>query len=246
LAAPLRSVVLVARSFSRWQELEQTLPNAATRLQRSRHTSKGCRLRQAASSFGQKWQAKGHVGSAVVGRFVVSRIARLMPCLIVAAVGATVSSARAQANLDRGKSAAQIFADTCNACHRSPREIRPTSAAFLREHYTTGAQQAAVMAAYLASVGSDSRAVQQRRPPTLGAGQAPSPGVDESKGADNQAAPPGSGPTAGAVRPRRPSESVEVGNLPVGPAQGGGAVAGPPEAAAGTPARQPAVDEFEE
>src|SRR5258708_15277799 len=207
---------------------------------------KGCRLRQAASSFGQNGQANDRVRSAVVGRFVVSRIARLMPCLIVAAaVGVTVSSARAQANLDRGKSAAQIFADTCNACHRSPREIRPTSAAFLREHYTTGAQQAAAMAAYLASVGSDSRAVQQRRPPTLGAGQASSPGVDESKGADNQAAPPGSGPTAGAVRPRRPSESVEVGNLPVGPAQGGGAVAGPPEAAAGTPAPAPAGDQFE-
>jgi hypothetical protein len=187
------------------------------------------------------------VGSAVAGRFVVSRIARLMPCLIVAAaVGATASSARAQANLDRGKSAAQIFADTCNACHRNPREIRPTSAAFLREHYTTGPQQAAAMATYLASVGSDPRAVQQRRPPTLGAGQAPSPGGDESKGADNQTGLPGSGATAGAVRPRRPSESVEMGNLPVGPSQGGGAMAGPSQAAAGTPARQPAVDEFEE
>jgi hypothetical protein len=177
----------------------------------------------------------------------VWRIARLIPCVVVAvAVGATVSSARAQANLDRGKSAAQIFADTCNACHRNPREIRPTSAAFLREHYTTGAQQAAAMATYLASVGSDARAVQQRRPPTLGAGQAPSPGVDESKGGDNQAVLPRDGSTAAAVRPRRPSESVEVGNLPVTPAQEGGAVAGPAEAATGTPARQPAVDEFEE
>ena len=41
-----------------------------------------------------------------------------------------------------GKSAAQIFADTCNACHRSPREVNPTSAAFLREHYTTGGREA--------------------------------------------------------------------------------------------------------
>ena len=166
--------------------------------------------------------------------------------IVVVAVGATVLSARAQTNLDRGKSAAQIFADTCNACHRSPREIRATSAAFLREHYTTGPQQAAAMAAYLASIGSDSRAVQQRRPPTLGAGQAPSPAADESKGADNQAGVPGSGPTAGALRPRRPSESVELGALPVAPAQAAGAVAGAPEAAAGTSARQPAVDEFEE
>src|SRR5262249_20236755 len=87
-----------------------------------------------------------------------------MPWVIAAAALAAAHPARAQANLDAGKSAAQIFADTCNACHRSPREIRLTSAAFLREHYTTGAREAAAMAAYLASVGSDTRAVQQRRP----------------------------------------------------------------------------------
>src|SRR4029077_15398917 len=99
--------------------------------------------------------------------------------LLIWAIGVGISfagSALAQSNLDAGKSAAQIFADTCNACHRSPREVRPTSAAFLREHYTTGPREAAAMAAYLASVGSDARAVQQRRPPTLGAGQAASPG----------------------------------------------------------------------
>src|SRR3954470_14158147 len=82
-------------------------------------------------------------------------------------------AAQAQSNLDAGKSAAQIFSDTCNACHRSPREVRRTSPAFLREHYTTGTREAAAMAAYLASVGSDARAVQQRKPPVLGAGRTP-------------------------------------------------------------------------
>ena len=42
--------------------------------------------------------------------------------------------AQAQSNLDAGKSPAQIFAHTCNACHRSPREIKRTSVAFMREH----------------------------------------------------------------------------------------------------------------
>src|SRR5215470_332526 len=51
---------------------------------------------------------------------------------------AMLSPAAAQSNLDAGKSPAQIFSDTCNACHRNPREIKPASAAFLREHYTTG------------------------------------------------------------------------------------------------------------
>ena len=81
---------------------------------------------------------------------------------------AAAGSAQAQSNLDAGKSPAQIFSDTCNACHRSARELKQTSPGFLREHYTTGAREAAAMAAYLATVGSDPRAVQQRRPPTLG------------------------------------------------------------------------------
>jgi hypothetical protein len=178
---------------------------------------------------------------------LVSRIARIVPWVVVAAaVGAMDAPARAQANLYAGKSAAQIFADTCNACHRSPREIKPTSAVFLREHYTTGPREAAAMAAYLASVGSDTRAVQQRRPPTLGAGQVPSPGADQGKPADSQAAQPGNERTAGAARPRRPSESVETGNLPIAAGQGGGGEGGPPQAAATTPGRQSAVEEFEE
>jgi hypothetical protein len=171
----------------------------------------------------------------------VSRIARIVPWVMVAAaVGAMDAPARAQANLYAGKSAAQIFADTCNACHRSPREIKATNVAFLREHYTTGPREAAAMAAYLASVGSDTRAVQQRRPPTLGAGQVPSSAADQGKPADSQAGQAG----RDAARPRRPSESVETGSLPIAAGQGG--EGGSAQAAATTPGRQSAVEEFEE
>jgi hypothetical protein len=96
--------------------------------------------------------------------------------LLIWAIGVGISfagSALAQSNLDAGKSAAQIFADTCNACHRSPREIKKTSPAFMREHYTTGMREAVMMANYLASVGSDPQAIQQRKPPVMGAGHAP-------------------------------------------------------------------------
>ena len=176
----------------------------------------------------------------------MSRIALILPWAVaVAAAGAAVAPAWAQANLDAGKSAAQIFADTCNACHRSAREIKPTSAAFLREHYTTGPRAAAAMAAYLASIGSDARAVQQRRAPTLGAGQVPSPGADQAKPAGDQAAAPANDRNA-AARPRRPSESIEAGNLPLAPAPGSAAEAGPPQAAAVAPSHQPAGEEFEE
>jgi hypothetical protein len=178
-------------------------------------------------------------------RGIVSRIALVFAWVLVAAAAATARApAWAQANLDAGKSAAQIFADTCNACHRSPREIKATSAAFLREHYTTGPRAAAAMAAYLASIGSDTRAVQQRRPPTLGAGQAPSPGADQAKPAGDQAAAPANDRSA-AARPRRPSESMEAGNLPIAPAPANGAEAAMPQAAAAAP-RQPAGEEFEE
>jgi len=177
----------------------------------------------------------------------VARVARVVPWVIAAAAVAADAPAQAQSNLDAGKSAAQIFADTCNACHRSPREIRPTSAAFLREHYTTGGREAAVMAAYLASVGSDTRAVQQRRPPTLGTGQAAPPGADQGAGrrTPEQGQPPPGAATASAIRPRLPSESVEAGNVPIA-APGGVAETGPPQASVATPPRQNGVEAFEE
>jgi hypothetical protein len=62
--------------------------------------------------------------------------------------------AKAQTNLDQGKSASQIFANACVECHKEPRGLakgRSASALtdFLREHYTTNAQQAAQLAAYV-------------------------------------------------------------------------------------------------
>jgi len=125
-------------------------------------------------------------------------------------IGVAVSGAAAAAhaqNLDAGKSPSQIFSDTCNACHRSPRELKQTTPGFMRNHYTTDARQAAAMAAYLASVGSDARAVQQRPPPALGAGLSP---PTETKPPESQ------GAAALASVPRRPSESLEVGKLPEG------------------------------
>jgi hypothetical protein len=123
----------------------------------------------------------------------VLRVSRVVPGIVGWAFGtaAVLAAAAASAqNLDAGKSPERIFSDTCNACHRSPRELKPTSPAFMREHYTTGAREAAAMAAYLSSIGSDSRAVQQRKPPSLGAGK--------------DAAPPDTPPT-------RPPQSVPAG-----------------------------------
>ena len=122
----------------------------------------------------------------------MARVSRVGPWVIGVAVALAAADAPAQSNLDAGKSPAQIFSDTCNACHRSPRELKQTSPGFLREHYTTGAREAAAMAAYLATVGSDARAVQQRRPPALGGGQG---GPTETAARPAQPVPPGTDQT---------------------------------------------------
>src|SRR5262249_50215764 len=86
----------------------------------------------------------------------------------------------------------------------------------------------------------------QGRPPTLGAGQAAAPGTDQGNGRRTSEQGQPSPGAAGAVRPRRPTESVEAGSLPIAVAPGGAAEAGAPQAAVATPARQNALEGFEE
>jgi len=169
-------------------------------------------------------------------------VCRVLPWLFGGALVVTVAPAQGQSNLDAGKSPAQIFSDTCNACHRSPREVRPTSPGFLREHYTTGPREAAAMAAYLASVGSDPRAVQQRRPPALGAGQAPETRPAQTAVADPGKPPEAPGAPSAAAKPRRPSDSIEAGRVPV--AAGGGTDSS--QSPASTAARPDPAEAFEE
>jgi hypothetical protein len=62
--------------------------------------------------------------------------------------------AHAQTNLDQGKSASQIFASACAECHKEAHALSKGKNAarladFLGEHYTTNAQQAAALAAYI-------------------------------------------------------------------------------------------------
>jgi len=71
----------------------------------------------------------------------------------------TAGAARAVENLDAGKSPSQIFSNTCSACHKSPRGLLKSTPAsslpgFLRQHYTTGTDMAAVLSSYLISNGA--------------------------------------------------------------------------------------------
>jgi hypothetical protein len=84
----------------------------------------------------------------------------------------------AQENLDAGKTPSQLFAGTCNACHKSPRgllkTVSPSSLpGFLRQHYTTSPNMAGLLASYLVSNGAtDTRY-----------GEAPKGAKDGAKGA---------------------------------------------------------------
>src|SRR5260370_8599669 len=62
-------------------------------------------------------------------------------------------------NLEAGKSPAQIFAGTCNACHKSPRGLLRTVPAgslpgFLRQHYTTSGDMASLLSSFLVANGA--------------------------------------------------------------------------------------------
>jgi len=62
-------------------------------------------------------------------------------------------------NLEAGKSPSQIFAGTCNACHKSPRGLLRTVPAgslpgFLRQHYTTSGDMASLLSAFLVANGA--------------------------------------------------------------------------------------------
>jgi hypothetical protein len=84
--------------------------------------------------------------------------------LVIGLFAAPAAFAQAQ-NLEAGKSPSQLFAGTCNACHRTPRGLLRTVSpgslpGFLREHYTTSGEMASQLSAFLISNG----AADTRRP----------------------------------------------------------------------------------
>ena len=73
--------------------------------------------------------------------------------LLIGCLAADQAQAQAT-NLEAGKSPSQIFAGTCNACHKSPRGLLKTVPAgslptFLRQHYTTSPEMAGRQAAWV-------------------------------------------------------------------------------------------------
>jgi hypothetical protein len=81
-------------------------------------------------------------------------------------------------NLEAGKTPSQLFAGTCNGCHRRPRGLLRTVSpgslpGFLREHYTTGGEMASQLSAFLISNGAGDTRRQVRQDNDARAGGAP-------------------------------------------------------------------------
>jgi hypothetical protein len=84
------------------------------------------------------------------------------PIVFAIVVGLGAWAARAQ-NLDEGKTAPQLFEADCSACHKGPQGLgKNASVGFLRQHYTSSAQSASLLAAYLAAAGNNPRAERKR------------------------------------------------------------------------------------
>src|SRR5919198_2819337 len=88
-----------------------------------------------------------------------SRALSLATVLLLIGFGATDTVLAQATNLEAGKSPSQLFAQTCNACHKSPRgllkSVSPGSLpGFLRQHYTTSSDMAGILSPYLGSNGA--------------------------------------------------------------------------------------------
>lgn len=85
---------------------------------------------------------------------------RLLVIAVMAVLGGSAADAQ---NLDQGKPAPRLFAESCAACHRSGRGLakgrfRLTLYLFLQKHYVSNSTSAWALASYLESLDSPKRA----------------------------------------------------------------------------------------
>lgn len=148
---------------------------------------------------------------------ILAAVTLLMNCLAGHAAWAQAT------NLEAGKSASQLFAGTCTACHKSPRGLLKTVSPgslsdFLREHYTTSSDMASQLATFLISNGASDRQAKQGADAKQGGGNdqtdrqgrrqrnAPS---QEAARPDADSAPPPENGRQGHRRFARPGEGAD-------------------------------------
>ena len=140
--------------------------------------------------------------------------------LLIGCFAASAAWAQAQ-NLEAGKSPSQLFAGTCNACHKSPRGLLKTVSAgslpgFLRQHYTTSGDMASQLSSFLISNGASDPRYQAKQGVDTKQGSGTDP-VDRlgrrlRPGTSQEAARPDADGLQGrnAKRPARPGEAPDA------------------------------------
>jgi mono/diheme cytochrome c family protein len=90
-------------------------------------------------------------------------------CGVAAAMVALLfaGAARAQENLDMGKTPAELYGSDCAICHQSPRGLSKGGGifgleAYLRQHYTASGRSARTIANYLKAVDRQAAPAPQR------------------------------------------------------------------------------------
>jgi hypothetical protein len=133
------------------------------------------------------------IGAAAAGfrevvSFFMSRTSALIVLLAISFVTVRIiDSVSAQENLERGKTATQLYATNCASCHKSPQSVTKTTRifgleSFLREHYTPSSQSAATIAAYLNGLEKQSSgSVRARGAKRTSRANAPKPSPSETK-----------------------------------------------------------------
>jgi hypothetical protein len=156
---------------------------------------------------------------------ILSASGRIALLLSVVGLASGLVPASAQENLDRGRTAAQIYTSDCAECHRNPRAVLKTISPgslpnFLREHYTASRESAAALATYLLSQVPDPKSAAPARAPAKPAVAKPAAGKPgdakpaevkspEAKPAETKPASeakPETAPAAPATAPAKPSE----------------------------------------
>jgi hypothetical protein len=127
------------------------------------------------------------------------------------------AAANAQ-NLDQGKSAVQLFNDSCTACHSNAAGLargrsRTALFQFLQEHYSSGSTTAAELASYLASV---DRPQGGRARPAAANPAPPVPPIQQP--APRTHAPHGPRPR---THQHHPADRIQTEKPPTGPAAAG-------------------------
>lgn len=87
--------------------------------------------------------------------------------LVLAGIIALGGSVAVAQNLDQGKPAPKLFAESCASCHRSPRGLAKgrfhlTLYLFLQKHYSSNSSSAWALTSYLESVDSGKRVAAKR------------------------------------------------------------------------------------